>query len=159
MTKNETLALQRALNGSGMAYAVLQEPLEEDGIYGKRTREVHRWHLDHDTSIPTVTPEPAKPWWRSRAIIGLLTVGLAWAAGKAGWLIDDAQITQILLAVLEAIGMVVAAIGTVRRKGAIDPTLVMRLPHGRDVRLPVRAERQTPRGPGRSDPRGHFSTD
>jgi hypothetical protein len=158
MTRTETLALQRALNGSGLAYAVLGEALEEDGIYGPNTDRVHRWHLDHDTSIPTITPEPAKPWWRSRAILGLLTVGLAWAAGKAGWLVDDEQITQILLAVMEAVGLVVAAIGTARRKGAIDPTLVMRLP-GRDIRMPVRTERQTPGGPGRTDPRGHFGTD
>jgi hypothetical protein len=149
MTKNETLALQRALNGSGVAYAVLGEPLEEDGIYGPATDRVHRWHLDHDTSIPTITPEPAKPWWRSRAILGLLTVGLAWAAGKAGWLVDDEQITQILLAILEAVGMVVAAIGTVKRKGAIDPTLVARLPGGRDVRLPVLSHRQRESSAGR----------
>jgi hypothetical protein len=149
MTKSETLALQRALNGSGMAYAVLGEALEEDGIFGPNTDRVHRCHLDHDTSIPTVTPEPAKPWWRSRAIIGLLTVGLAWAAGKMGWLIDEEQITQILLAILEAVGLVVAAIGTVRRKAPIDPTLVMRLPHGRDLRLPVLPNRKDRTGTGR----------
>jgi hypothetical protein len=27
------------------------------------------------------------------------------------------------------------------------------------VRLPMRPERQTPGGPGRSDPRGHFNPD
>ena len=149
MTKSETIALQRVLNASGMAYAVLGEALEEDGIYGPNTRRVHRWHLDHDTSIPTITPEPAKPWWRSRAIIGLLTVGLAWAAGKMGWLIDDEQITQILLAVLEAIGLIVAAIGTIRRQAPIDPTLVARLPSGRDVRLPVLPNRKDRTGAGR----------
>jgi hypothetical protein len=149
MTRTETLALQRALNASGMAYAVLGEALEEDGIYGLNTDRVHRWHLDHDTSIPTVTPEPAKPWWRSRAIIGLLTVGLAWGAGKMGWLINDEQITQILLAVLEAVGLVVAAIGTARRQAPIDPTLVMRLPRGRDVRLPVLPHREDRAGTGR----------
>jgi hypothetical protein len=158
MNKSETLELQRRLNEIGLAYLVLGEPLAEDGIYGPDTDRVYVNWLDRDSIIPSVTPEAAKPWWRSRAILGLLTVGLAWAAGKAGWLIDDEQITQILLAVMEAVGLAVAAIGTVRRKGAIDPTLVARLP-GRDIRLPVRAERQTPGGPGRSDSRGHFSTD
>ena len=159
MTKNETIALQRRLNEIGLAYQTLGENLEEDGIYGKRTREVHRAWLDQDAEVPTITPEAAKPWWRSRAIMGLLTVGLAWAAGKAGWLVDDEQITQILLAVMEAVGLLVATWGTVRRKGAIDPTLVARLPHGRDLRLPVRPERKTPGGPGRTDPRGHFNPD
>jgi hypothetical protein len=158
MTRTETLELQRRLNEIGLAYQILGEPLKEDGIYGPDTDRVYVNWLDRDSIIPSVTPEPAKPWWRSRAIMGLLTVGLAWAAGKAGWLVDDEQITQILLAVMEAVGLVVAAWGTVRRKGAIDPTLVARLP-GRDIRLPVRAERKTPGGPGRTDPRGHFSTD
>jgi hypothetical protein len=159
MTKNETIALQRSLNEIGLSYQILGENLKDDGIYGRRTREVHRAWLDQDAEVPTITPEPAKPWWRSRAIIGLLTVGLAWGAGKMGWLINDEQITQILLAIMEAVGLIVAAIGTARRQAPIDPTLVMRLPHGRDVRLPVRSERQAPRGPGRSDPRGHFNPD
>ena len=158
MSKAETLALQRALNNSGMAYAVLGEALEEDSIYGPNTRRVHRWHLDHDTSIPTVTPEPAKPWWHSRALVGLLAALTAWGLSLAGVEVGSEEITAILFPLVEAIGFAVATWGTVRRKGAIDPTLVMRLP-GRDIRLPVRAERQTPRGPGRSDPRGHFSTD
>jgi hypothetical protein len=159
MTPSEVLELQRALNGSGLAYAVLGEPLEEDGIYGKNTVKVHRWHLDHDTSIPTITPEPDKPWWQSRAIVGLLAAVLAGAAQAMGLEIGSEEITAILLPLAEFVGLVLAMWGTVRRKGAIDPTLVMRLPRGRDVRLPVRAERQPPRGPGRSDPRGHFSTD
>jgi hypothetical protein len=159
MSKTEILELQRRLNEVGLAYLVLGEPLAEDGIYGPNTGRVYTEWLDRDHVMPSVTPEPAKPWWQSRAIIGLLTVGLAWAAGKMGWLVDDEQITQILLAVLEAVGLVVAAIGTVKRKAPIDPTLVARLPGRGDVRLPVRAERKTPGGQGRSDPRGHFNPD
>jgi hypothetical protein len=151
MTKNETLDLQRRLNEVGLSYQVINAPLDEDGIYGPNTKAVYKAWLERDSVMPSVTPEAAKPWWRSRAIIGLLTVGLAWGAGKMGWLIDDEQITQILLAVLEAVGLIVAAIGTVRRKAPIDPTLVARLPHGRDVRLPVRTHRKTESqsGPGR----------
>jgi type IV secretory pathway VirB2 component (pilin) len=159
MTKSEILELQQRLNEVGLAYLVLGEPLAEDGIYGPSTDRVYTEWLNRDSVMPSVTPPVAKPWWQSRAILGLLTVGLAWAAGKMGWLVDDEQITQILLAVLEAVGLVVAAIGTVRRKAPIDPTLVMRLPHGRDLRLPVRPERKTPGGSGRSDPRGYFGSD
>jgi hypothetical protein len=159
MTRAEVLELQRRLNEVGLAFQVLGEPLEEDGIYGPNTKAVYKAWLDRESVMPSAAPEAAKPWWRSRAIIGLLTVGLAWGAGKMGWLVSDEQITQILLAVMEAVGLVVAAIGTARRQAPIDPTLVMRLPHGRDVRLPVRAERKTPGGPGRPDPRGHFNPD
>jgi hypothetical protein len=156
MTKSEILELQRRLNEVGLAYLVLGEPLKEDGIYGKNTKAVYKEWLDRDSVMPSVTPEAAKPWWQSRAIIGLLTVGLAWGAGKMGWLVDDEQITQILLAVLEAVGLVVAAIGTVKRKAPIDPTLVARLPHGRDVRLPVRAYRAPENRPGAGDQTGPF---
>jgi hypothetical protein len=73
--------------------------------------------------------------------------------------IGSEEITAILLSLVEFVGLGLAMWGTIRRKGAIDPTLVARLPNGRDVRLPVRAERKTPRGSGRTDPRGNFGTD
>ena len=159
MTKPEILELQRRLNEVGLAYLVLGEPLEEDGIYGKRTREVHRWHLDHDTSIPTVTPEPAKPWWTSRGLLGGLATIIVGVAGLAGYALDVAQITEIVVSASALVAGILSTVGSLRRKGAIDPTLVMRLPHGRDLRLPVRPERKTPGGSGRSDPRGYFGSD
>jgi hypothetical protein len=156
MTNTEILELQRRLNEIGLSYQILGEPLAEDGIYGPDTDRVYTEWLDRDHVMPSVTPEAAKPWWTSRAVIGLLTVGLAWAAGKMGWLVDDDQITRILLAVLEAVGLIVAAIGTVRRKAPIDPTLVARLPGRGDVRLPVRAHRQTENRSGPGDETGPF---
>jgi len=149
MTKNETLALQRALNGSGMAYAVLGEALEEDGIYGPLTDRVHRWHLDHDTSIPTITPEPAKPWWHSRALLGGMATIIVGIAGLAGYALDVQQITEIVVSASALVAGILSTVGSLRRKGAIDPTLVMRLPHGRDVRLPVLSNRQDRAGTGR----------
>jgi peptidoglycan hydrolase-like protein with peptidoglycan-binding domain len=153
MTRSEVLALQQSLNESGFAYQILDEPLDVDGIYGPATDRVHRAWLDRDTAIPTVTPPPAKPWWASRAVLGLLATVIAAAAGRLGWEIADDQITALLLQVVEVGGLAVAAWGTVRRKGAIDPTLVARLPGGRDVRLPVRSDRP---GDADTDPRGAF---
>lgn len=158
MTRTEVLELQRALNGSGLAYDVLGEPLEEDGIYGPNTDRVHRVRLDYDHTIPTVTPEPAKSWWQSRAIVGLLAAVLAGAAQAMGLEIGSAEITEVLLPLAKFVGLVLAMWGTVRRKGAIDPTLVARV-GARDIRLPVRAERKPPSGSGRSDPRGSFNPD
>ena len=152
MTKQEVLALQKALNQAGFAYHILGEPLAEDGIYGPATDRVHRAYLDRDTAIPTVTPAPAKPWWQSRAILGLLASLLAMIAGRMGWSIDDGQITEILLRVTEVCGLIVAAWGTIRRQAPIDPTLVARV-GARDVRLPVRPERK---GNPDDDPRGVF---
>lgn len=157
MTSVEILELQQALNQAGLAYEVLGEPLEEDGIYGPKTRKVHSWREAHDP-FPTVIPEPAKPWWQSRTIVGLLAAVLAGAAQAMGLEIGSAEITAILLPLAEFVGLVLAMWGTVRRKGAIDPTLVARV-GTRDIRLPVRTERKPPSGPGRFNPRGSFNPD
>lgn len=152
MTKREIVALQQSLNQSGFAYQILGEALKEDGIYGPATDRVHRAWLDRDTAIPTVTPPPAKPWWQSRAILGLLASLLAMIAGRMGWGVDEGQITDVLLKATELGGLVVAAWGTIRRQGAIDPTLVARV-GTHSVRLPVRPNRA--RQPD-DDPRGAF---
>lgn len=152
MTRAEIIALQRALNHSGLAYQVLGEPLDEDGIYGLNTQTVHQAHLDavDRTAVPNVTPPSAKPWWASRAVLGLLAGVLAMLAGRFGWSIDDGQITDLLLKAVELGGLALAAWGTVRRSAPIDPTLVARV-GTRDVRLPVRTN-----GAPDSDPRGVF---
>lgn len=152
MTKAEIRSLQQALNQSGFAYSILGEPLVEDGIYGPATDRAHRAWLDQDTAIPTVTPQPAKPWWQSRAILGLLASLLAMIAGRMGWGIDEGQITDVLLKATELGGLVLAAYGTLRRTAPIDPGLVARV-GTRDVRLPVRPDRA--RQPD-DDPRGVF---
>ena len=152
MTRAEILVLQQTLNASGLAYRVLGKPLTEDGIYGPATDRVYRAKLDEDASVPTVTPAPAKPWWQSRAVLGLLASVLAMIAGRMGWSIDDGQITEMLLRAVELGGLVLAAWGTVRRSAPIDPTLVARV-GARDLRLPVRTHGAA--GPA-DDPRGVF---
>jgi hypothetical protein len=153
MTRSEILALQQALNHSGLAYQILGEPLVEDGIYGPATDRVHRAYLDRDTAIPTVTPPPAKPWWASRAILGLLAFATAEVLRRYGFDADSDSITTLLLQATELIGAAVAFIGTVRRNAPIDPTLVARLPGGSELRLPVRPNRQSHPS---DDPRGVF---
>lgn len=152
MTRREVLALQQALNQSGFAYKALGEALKEDGIYGPETDRAYRVWLDKNSAVPTITPEPVKPWWQSRAVLGLLASLLAMIAGRMGWSIDDGQITEILLRITEVGGLAVAAWGTIRRQAPIDPTLVARV-GARDVRLPVRPDRA--RQPD-DDPRGVF---
>jgi hypothetical protein len=79
---------------------------------------------------------------------------IAAIAGRLGWEIADDQITALLLQVVEVGGLAVAAWGTIRRKGAIDPTLVARLPSGSELRLPMRTQRADK--PRYEDPRGVF---
>jgi hypothetical protein len=149
VTKNETIALQRRLNEIGLAYQTLGENLEEDGIYGKRTREVHRAWLDQDAEVPTITPEAAKPWWTSRGLLGGLATIIVGVAGLAGYALDVAQITEIVVSASALVAGILSTVGSLKRKGAIDPTLVMRLPRGRDVRLPVLPHRENRTGTGR----------
>ena len=152
MTRAEIIALQRALNHSGLAYQVLGEPLDEDGIYGPLTQAAHQAHLDavDQSAVPNVTPAAAKPWWASRAVLGLLATVLAGLANRFGWEISDDSILPILLHAVELGGLALAAWGTVRRSAPIDPTLAARV-GTHDVRLPVRPQR-----PVDDDPRGVF---
>jgi hypothetical protein len=149
VTKNETIALQRRLNEIGLSYQILGENLEDDGIYGKRTREVHRAWLDQDAEVPTITPEAAKPWWTSRGLLGGLATIIVGIAGLAGYALDVAQITEIVVSASALVAGILSTVGSLKRKGAIDPTLVMRLPRGRDVRLPVLPHRQRESSEGR----------
>jgi peptidoglycan hydrolase-like protein with peptidoglycan-binding domain len=151
MTKSadpDVLALQRAFNHSGFAYRILGEPLVEDGIYGPATDQVHRAYLDEDKTIPTVTPQPAKPWWTHRALLGGLATVLASVAAIFGLEVDSGQLSEVLVAAITAITGALSIWGALREKGGIDPTLVVGT-----VRLPVRPQRQDPPG---DDPRGVF---
>lgn len=142
----EIFALQQSLNQNGTSFKVLNKPLDEDGIYGDETQKVYKYWLDLDTRIPTVTPTPVKPWWTSRAIIGLIATILAMIASKAGFEITNDEITQILLQVVELGGLIIAAWGTINRKAPIDPTLVTKI-GTKEIRLPVKIQ---------DDPRGVF---
>jgi hypothetical protein len=151
MSKTEILELQRRLNEVGLAYLVLGEPLEEDGIYGPNTDRVYTEWLNRDNVMPSVTPEPAKPWWTSRGLLGGLATIIVGIAGLAGYALDVAQITEIVVSASALLAGILSTVGSIKRKAPIDPTLVARLPHGRDVRLPVRTYRkpESQSGPGR----------
>ena len=160
MTKAEVLELQRSLNQSGFAFSVLGETLVEDGIYGPQTAAAYRARLAQEPpSAPVILPPVSKPWWTSRAVLGLLASLLALLAGRFGWSIDDDQITAILLQCVEAGGLIFAAWGTIKRQTPIDPGLVARV-GTRDVRLPVRSDGPPGAGsafqPAGDDPRGVF---
>lgn len=154
MTKSEILELQTTFNQSGFATQIIGAELDEDGIYGPNTDKVYRAWLDQDESIPTIAPEPAKPWWTSRAILGLGATILAMIAGSLGMEVEDDQITQILLQTVELGGLVFATWGTIRRKGQIDPTLVAKI-GTKEVRLPSNKKRMI-EADFPSDPRGSF---
>jgi hypothetical protein len=148
MTRAETRALQHAFNESGFAYQILGETLDEDGIYGPATDRVHRAWLDRDTAIPTVTPQPAKPWWTHRALLGGLATVLASVAAIAGLEVDSGQLSEILVAAVTAVTGALSVWGAIREKGGVDPTLVVG-----SVRLPVRPNRKSNTD---DDPRGVF---
>ena len=139
MTRSEIIAIQSELG------------VQADGIWGPITAAAYAARMAHEAPhAPVALPPVSKPWWASRAILGLLATVLASLAGRFGFEVDDDAITPLLLHAVELGGLAVAAWGTIRRSAPIDPTLVARV-RGADVRLPVRAER-TPD----DDPRGAF---
>jgi hypothetical protein len=79
---------------------------------------------------------------------GLATI-IVGVAGLAGYALDVAQITEIVVSASALVAGILSTVGSLKRKGAIDPTLVMRLPRGRDVRLPVLPHRENRTGTGR----------
>jgi hypothetical protein len=139
VTRSEIIAIQSELG------------VQADGIWGPITAAAYAARMAHEAPhAPVALPPVSKPWWASRAILGLLATVLASLAGRFGFEVDDDAITPLLLHAVELGGLAVAAWGTIRRSAPIDPTLVARV-RGADVRLPVRPNR-TPD----DDPRGAF---
>ena len=157
MTRHDVLRIQRDLNSMGFG-------LVEDGIYGPATAAAMRQYqrMNNPAEVGLLIPDPAKPWWTSRAVLGALATIVASLAGALWSLdIDAAQLTDTLLALVTAATGLIALWGSVRRQAPIDPTLV-----APGVRLPARERvRREPVPPGpdpaRRDgfPRGHFFGD
>ena len=143
MTRAETLALQRAIN------AEFGWGLREDGVYGPKTAEAYQYYLNQKTprNVPTPAPAGAKPWYLSRAIIGILVAGAALVAGYWGVEIDVEQATTLAAS---AGGLIVALVGTIRRRGPIDSTLI-----APGVRYPTRTPPVPPDRPA-DRPTGPF---
>lgn len=114
MTRAEILSIQRQLG------------LKVDGIYGPQTHAAYQRWLNENTveSMPTPAPAAAKPWYLSRAIIGILVSAVAVIAERMGWMVDSNDLTTLLIQLMEVGGLAVAFIGTVRRRAPIDSTLV-----------------------------------
>ena len=122
MSKSETLALQRAINAEfGWA-------LREDGVYGPKTAEAYQYYLNQKTprNVPTPAPAGAKPWWQSRAIIGVLVSLIAVITERMGWIVDANTLTTLAVQVAEVTGLALAFVGTVRRRAPIDGGLIVR---------------------------------
>ena len=107
--------IQRYLVAQGYDLAV-------DGLWGPET---HAAYIDHEDrarpAAPTVAPPPAKPWYLSATLLGLLASGAALVAGRYGLELDRDELTALLLQGVELGGLVVAFIGRVRATAAIDP--------------------------------------
>jgi hypothetical protein len=144
MTRAEIRKIQRQLTAAGWRLRV-------DGVYGPATHAAYQeWLNAHtDDGMPAYAPPAAKPWWASRAMLGILASAVATLAGLAGWLVDADAITTLLVQAVEVGGLVLAFIGTLRRRAPLDPTLV-----APGLRYPAAPPALSP--DGQSDPRGLF---
>ena len=145
MTRDETLALQRAIN------AEFGWGLREDGIYGPKTAEAYQYYLNQKTprNVPTPVPGGAKPWWQSRAVLGILVSMIAVIAERVGWTVDANTLTNLAVQVAEVAGLALAFVGTVRRRAPIDGGLIVRGVRYADTTYPVPPDGPTdkPAGP------------
>ena len=144
MTRNEVLALQRQLNAEGYA-------LVTDGVYGPNTARAYQEWLNANTPevVTTPAPNPVTPWWRHKVVLGLLAAVLAGFTSR--WGIEGDELTNILLKIAEAAGLLLAAWGTApSRATGVDPRLV-----APGLRLPTRAAPVPPDGPA-DRPAGPF---
>ena len=144
MNRAEILNLQRDLAARGY-------PLKADGIYGPRTAEAYQDWLNQHTPQDVITPAPAaaKPWYLSRAVIGILVSLIAVITERMGWIVDANTLTTLVVQLAEVAGLALAFVGTVRRRSPIDSTLI-----APSVRLPTRAD--PVRADGQADKPGPF---
>lgn len=155
MTRQETLDLQYDLVRLGYYSGPI------DGIYGPLTKRAYDAYITErhiEISVPILTPEPAKPWYASSALLGALVTIAGAAAGLAGWEFDAESAKELLPAVITLAGGILAWVGTVKRKNPIDPTLMARV-GAHDLRLPSRVRREplpTGRDAEHRNPRGLF---
>lgn len=141
MTKDETFKIQRQLKAAGMK-------VEEDGIWGPETHDAYQAWLNANTpsTMPTPAPAAAKPWYLSRAVVGILVATAALVANFWGIEIDVEEATTLVVGIG---GLVMALIGTVRRSAPIDPTLIapgVRYPTGA-AKVPTKRGADRPEGP------------
>lgn len=123
MNKEEVIALQRTLNDSGFG------PLVVDGIYGENTSNAYSRMLrlsdaaGRGTVIPV--PNPVKPWWTSRALIGSIVTVVASVTGVSLGVGGSESLTESIVAILTAISGLIAFYGTLKRDAPIDKTTVL----------------------------------
>lgn len=120
MTSADTLKLQRAIN------AATNWGLKEDGRYGPETAEAYQYYLNQQTprSVPTPVPPAPKPWYLSRAVIGIMVSVIAVITERMGWIVDADTLTTLAVQFSEVAGLALAFVGTVRRRAPIDHSLV-----------------------------------
>ena len=142
MTRAEIIALQQSLNRQGFDLVV-------DGRYGQKTRDAYAAYLDRDPEVPTQVPPAPIPWYLSRSILGIMATAIAGILGRSGILIDAGELTNVLLQVVEAGGLLLAFVGTVKRRAPIDGSLVaprLRIPT-RAHQVPADSQANKPTGP------------
>lgn len=135
MTRVETLKIQRQLG------------LKQDGIYGPKTAAAYQAWLNANTpeTMPTPAPAAAKPWYLSRAVVGILVSMGALIANFWGWEVD---VEEAVTLVAGAGGLIAALVGTLRRRAPIDGSILAPgVRYQSTVKMSVERGAHSPPGP------------
>jgi hypothetical protein len=114
--------IQKDINESGFG------PVNVTGMYDQKTSDAYGELLKLSSvggvfqSIPT--PEPLKPWWTSRAVIGSISTITVSIAGMIGWSLDTQGTNEIMLAIVTLISGLISYVGTIQRRAPIDVSLI-----------------------------------
>ena len=114
--------IQNDINESGFG------SVNTTGLYDQETNDAYSEMLRLSSiggafqTIPT--PEPLKPWWTSRAVIGSISTIIVGISGMIGWSLDLQGTTEIMLAIATLISGLISYIGTIQRKAPIDVSLI-----------------------------------
>lgn len=149
MTKIEIFELQKKLNKLGYG------PINVDGQYGSETEKAYRKYLDElDPNVPTIIPPPEKKWWMSKTLIGgLATVGVS-LIGIFGYQLDAELATQIITSAITLFTGILAIVGAIKNKGAIDTTYIN--PFNQPKPMSLEERRKYVEQMQYEDPRGSF---
>ena len=158
LTRDDIRAMQERLASLGF------EPGRADGVWVPRTAKAYDAYLatrSVEISVPMMAPPPAKPWWKSRRIIGAVVAVVAGLASAfAGVSVDATETTELVMQTVSLVGAVLAWYGSIKAARPIDPDLVLpgvRLNRG--LRKPVRSPAPRAVPPDDDDEAGYWGSD
>ena len=117
-SKQETFHIQKMLKEAGHTIVV-------DEIWGPQTAAAYDKYLASEPEDPViVTPNPAKPWWQSKAQVGTIVTLVVAVAALAGHSLDAVSLTEAAFSLITLFSGLLGFYGNIKRDAPIDSDLL-----------------------------------